>query len=136
MATVTTDLEEGMAKLGQQIVKLMAALTQTGQGSSHSSAPASPWEHGCRWRHSGRGTPSHPNLCSSSSGPGQTTPAPNLPSECGVEGTGTWSRDQGNCRSSTRREAQLVAKTQPLINVLDARVGAIWLENSLPQHWL
>ena len=41
-AMMTTDLGEGMAKLGWQIAKLMAELTQTGQGSTHSSAPASP----------------------------------------------------------------------------------------------
>ena len=42
---VTTKLGEGMAELGQQIAKLMAALTQTGQGSGQSSAPPGPQEH-------------------------------------------------------------------------------------------
>ena len=35
-AVVTTELGEGMAEPGQQIAKLMAALTQTGQGSTPS----------------------------------------------------------------------------------------------------
>ena len=48
-ATVTTNLGEGMAKLGQQIAKLMATLMQTRHGSSHPSAPSSLWEHGHRW---------------------------------------------------------------------------------------
>ena len=43
-AMVTTYLGKGMADLGQQITKLMAALTQTGQGSSHSSVPPSSLE--------------------------------------------------------------------------------------------
>ena len=49
-----------MAELGQQIAKLMA---QTRQGSSPSSAPSSPWEHGHRQGHSGRNILSHPNSC-------------------------------------------------------------------------
>ena len=56
-AVVTTDPGEGTAKLGQQIAKLMAALTQIGQGSSHSSAPASLQECGHGWGCSGRGIP-------------------------------------------------------------------------------
>ena len=135
-AVVATDPGEGMAKLGHKIAKLMAALPQTRQGSSHPSAPANPWEHGCRQGCSGRGTPSYPNPHSSSGGPAQMTPVHNLPMECGVEGTVTQSRDQGNCRPSTRRLVQLVAKTQPLFNILDARAGAIWLENALPQGQL
>ena len=60
-AMVTTNLVEGMAELSQQIAKLMATLPQTGQGSSPSSAPHSPWECGHGWGHSGSSTPSHPN---------------------------------------------------------------------------
>ena len=46
---VTTDPGEGIVKLGQQIAKLMATLTWTGQGSSPSSAPGSPQECGHGW---------------------------------------------------------------------------------------
>ena len=42
-ATVATNLGEGMAKVGQQVAKLMVSLTQTRQGSSPSNAPGSPW---------------------------------------------------------------------------------------------
>ena len=42
-----------MAELGQQIAKLMAALTKAGQGSNPCSAPSSPqerlWE-GTQWQ--------------------------------------------------------------------------------------
>ena len=41
-AMVMTDPGEGTAELGQQIAKLMAALTQAGQGNGPSSAPGSP----------------------------------------------------------------------------------------------
>ena len=48
MATEATDLGEGMVELGQEIAKLMAALTKAGQGSNPSSMPSSPqvrpWE--------------------------------------------------------------------------------------------
>ena len=74
-AMVTTNFGERTAKLVQQIAKLMAALTQTEQGSGHSSAPPSPQGHGHRWGCSGRGTPSCQNPHSGSGSPGQTTPA-------------------------------------------------------------
>ena len=51
-ATVATDPGDGMAELGQQIAKLMPALTKAGQGNNPSSAPSSlhkrPWE-GTQW---------------------------------------------------------------------------------------
>ena len=62
-AAVTTDPGEEMAKLGQQIAKLMATLTQTGHGSSPSSALGSPWECGHGWGCIGRSNPSCPNTC-------------------------------------------------------------------------
>ena len=52
----------------------------------------------------------------------------------GVEGTGSWGSDQGNCSPSVRARVQLGAEIQTPSSVLDARVGAIWLENALPQH--
>ena len=42
-AAIATDSGKGMAELGQQIARLMAALTKAGQGSNPSSAPSSPW---------------------------------------------------------------------------------------------
>ena len=130
---VTTNPWEGTAKQGEQIAKLMATLTQNRQGSSHCSAPGSPQECGHGWGHSGRGTPSCTNSHNSRGGPSQFTPACSLPTEWGVEGKGSWGSDQGNCRPSVRGRVQLVAETHTLSRVLDARVGAIWLENALPQ---
>ena len=45
-AAVATDLGEGMVELGQQIARLMAALTKARQGSNPSSAQSSPLERG------------------------------------------------------------------------------------------
>ena len=78
-ATVTIDPVEGIAELSKQIDKLMAAMTQTGQGNSPSSTPSSPQEHGCGLGHSGRSTPSYSNSCNGRDGPGQMTPAHSLP---------------------------------------------------------
>ena len=50
-AAVATDSGERTTESGQQIAKLMAALTKAGQGSNPASAPSSPRERGC-------GTPS------------------------------------------------------------------------------
>ena len=41
---VTTNPGKKMAKLGQQIAKVMATLTKTRQGSSPSSVPGSLWQ--------------------------------------------------------------------------------------------
>ena len=45
-AMAMTDLGEGTAELGQQIAKLMSALTQAGQDYGHSSMPSSTRERG------------------------------------------------------------------------------------------
>ena len=101
-AMVISNLGEGMAELSQQISKLMAALTQTGQGRSPSSTLGSPLEHSCGLGNGGRSTPSHPNSHSGRGGPGQTTPAHSLPMEQGVEETGIWGSHQDNCRPNPR----------------------------------
>ena len=74
--------KEGMVELGQQIAKLMAALTKVGQGNNPSSVPSSPLERGQRRGCSGSNTSSHPNSHNGRVGPGQTTPAHSLPTGC------------------------------------------------------
>ena len=56
MVMVTTDSQEGMADLGQQIAKLIASLTKAGQGNSPSSVPSSPQERGHRRGHNSSST--------------------------------------------------------------------------------
>ena len=83
-SAVTTQPVEGASDLGNQIARLMTALTKAGQGNSPGSTPNSP-------RHRGRGKPgrstsSHPNSYNGQTGLGQTTSA------CSVSaghGTGT-----------------------------------------------
>ena len=102
-ATVATDPGEGIAELGQQIARLMAALTEAGQGSNLSSTPGNPQERGC-----GRAemvvTPQSPNSHYGRSGPGQATPAHSLPTGCGTWGNGKRSNDQNNQGTGRRRE--------------------------------
>ena len=69
-ATVTTESEEGMVELGQQIVKLMVILTKAGQGNNPSSAPSSPWERGHGRGNNDSNTYSCPNSGNGRSGPG------------------------------------------------------------------
>ena len=92
----------------------MAALTQTGWGSSPTSAPDSPWECAHRHVYSRRGTPSCPDSHNGRGGPGQITLAHSLLTECGVEGTGSQGGEQGNFRPSVRGRVQLVTETHSL----------------------
>ena len=55
-ATVATDSREGATELGQQIAKLMAALTKAGHSSNPASAPSSPRERGHGRGHADRTT--------------------------------------------------------------------------------
>ena len=82
-AAAATNSGEGMAELGQQIARLIVALTRAGQGSNPSSAPSSPQERGHGRGHSCSSTPNHLSSHNSINGPGQTTPACSLPSGCG-----------------------------------------------------
>ena len=102
-ATVTTDPGEGIAELGQQIVKLMAALNKAGQGSNPSSVQVSPRREAMGGDANGSCTLSHPNSNNGRSGPGQTTPAHSLPTGCGAGANGTVNNGQNNQRSSKRR---------------------------------
>ena len=103
-AMVMTDLGVGTAELGQQIAKLMAALTQAGQGNGHSSVPSSPWERGHGWGHNSVSTPSHPSSHSGRGGHGQMTPAHSLPTRHGAGSTGNGSNGQDKQGSSARGE--------------------------------
>ena len=103
-ATVATDLGEGMAELGQQIARLMAALAKAGQVNNPSSALSSPWERGCGRGWNGSITPNHPNSQNGRSGPGQTNPSHSLPTGCGTGGNEMWSNGQSNQGTGPRRE--------------------------------
>ena len=94
---VTTEPVEGTTKLGNQIARLMAALTRAGQGNSPGSAPNSPRHRGCGRGWMDRNTPSHPNSHNGQTGLEQTTLACRISAGCS---TGTTSQNQGNAQES------------------------------------
>ena len=102
-ATVTTDLGDRTAELGQQTVKLIASLTHAGQGNSPCSVPSSPWERGWRGGCNSGGIPIHPNSCNGRGGPCQMTLAHSLTNWHGVGSTGKGCNGQGNQGPSARR---------------------------------
>ena len=60
-SAVTTEPVEGTTELGNQIAKLMAALTRARQGNSPASAPYSPRQRGCGRGWMDRKTPGCPS---------------------------------------------------------------------------
>ena len=91
-SAMTTEPVKGPTELGNQITKLMAALTRAGQGNSPTSAPNSPRQrgHGRGWMD--RNTPGCTSSHNDQTGLGQTASAHSVSAGCG---TGTTSQDQG-----------------------------------------
>ena len=96
-SAVTTEPVKGTTELGNQIARLMAALTRAGQGNSPSSAPDSPRHRGHGREQMDRNTPGCPNSHNGQTGPGQTTSACSLSASCS---TGTTSQSQRNAQGS------------------------------------
>ena len=128
-ATTATDLGEGMAELGHQIARLMAALTKAGQGSNPSSMPSSPEERGCGRGHNGSNTPNCPDSHNGRSGPGQITPACSLPTGHGMGAMELGVMAKGLAQGG---RAQPIGVTHIVSNALGARGGATWQGNALP----
>ena len=98
-AVVATDSGEGATELRQQIAKLMAVLTKSGQGSNHASAPSSPRDRDCGRGCADRGTAGCPSSHNCQTSLGQTVPDCSTPSG---HGTGvTISRNQGQMSHRT-----------------------------------
>ena len=70
-SAMTTEPAEGTTGLGNQIAKLMATLTRTGQGNSPASAPNSPGQRGHGRGQTDRNTPGHPSSYNDQTGLGQ-----------------------------------------------------------------
>ena len=81
---MATNSGKGTTELGQQIAKLMAALTKAKQGSSPASAPSNSRERGCGMGHADRATPSHPSSHNGQTGPRQTALDCRTPTGCGT----------------------------------------------------
>ena len=92
-SAVTTEPVEGNTELGNQIAKLMAALTRAGQGNSPGSTPNSPRQRGHGRGQTDRNTPGHPNSHNGQTGLGQTASTCSTSVGCGTGTTTTG--DQG-----------------------------------------
>ena len=96
-SAVTTEPVEGTTELGNQIARLMAALTRAGQGNSPGSVPNSPRHRGHGRGQMDRNTPSCCNSHNGQVGPVQTTSAHSISAGCR---TGTTGQSQGNAQGS------------------------------------
>ena len=72
-SAATTEVPSGWKELGNQIARLMAALTRAEQSTHSASAPSSPRHRGCGRGQTDRHTPVHPNSHNGWTGLGQTS---------------------------------------------------------------
>ena len=72
-SAATTEVPSGSKELGDQIARLMAALTRAEQSSHSASAPSSPRHRGRRRGQTDRNTPVCPNSHNGQTGLGQTS---------------------------------------------------------------
>ena len=72
-SAATTEVPSGSKELGDQIARLMAALTRAEQSTRSASAPSSPRHRGHGRGQTERYTPVHPNSHNGRTGLGQTT---------------------------------------------------------------
>ena len=101
---------EGAFELGNQIARLMAALTRAEQGNSPSSAPNSPRHRGHGKGRTDRSTLSHPNSHNGWTGLGQTTSAHSVSAGCS---TGTAGQGQENAQGSKDGQGNASNKRDP-----------------------
>ena len=112
-SAVSTEMASGSKELGDQIARLMAALTRAEQGSHPASAPNSPRHKGCGRGHMDRNTPVHPSSHNGQTGLGQTT---SICSSSITTREGTESPHKGNMRvqNSVQGVAQSTRDTNSL----------------------
>ena len=72
-SAAATEVPSGSKELGDQIMRLMAALTRAEQSSCSASVPSSPWHRGCGRGRKDRNTSAHPNSHNGWTGLGQTS---------------------------------------------------------------
>ena len=72
-SAAATEAVDSSKELGDQIARLMAALTRAEQGNHPASAPNSPRHRGCGRGQMDRNTPTHPSFHNGQTGLGQTT---------------------------------------------------------------
>ena len=109
-SAVTTKPIEGTTELGNQIARLMAALTRARQGNSTSSAQNNPRHRGHGKGRTGRNTSSCSNSHSGQTGLGQATSAHSI--SAGHQ-TGTTGQSQGNAQGSKDSQGSVSNKKDP-----------------------
>ena len=72
-SAAVTEVPSGLKELGDQIVRLITALTRAEQSTHSASAPSSPRHRGCGRGRADRQTPVHPNSHNGQIGLGQTS---------------------------------------------------------------
>ena len=72
-SAAATEVPSGSKELGDQIARLMAALTRAEQNSCSASAPSSPWHRGRGRGRTDRNTSVHPNSHNGQTSLGQTS---------------------------------------------------------------
>ena len=89
-SSATTEVPSSSKELGDQIARLMAALTRAEQGGHPDSAPSSPRHRGCGRGWKDRNTSVHPNSHNGQTGMGQTTStcSSSITNRAGVESPG------------------------------------------------
>ena len=132
-SAVTTKPVKGTTELGNQIAKLMAALTRAGQGNSPSSAPNSPRQRGCRREQTDRKTPGHANSIMAELVWDRLL-LPAAPLLAMAQGPPLLeARDRMPKDPKIAREALQIGRTPAPSSVSGAKVGATWLKNVPPQ---
>ena len=130
-SAASTEVATGSRELGDQIARLMAALTRVEQGSHPASAPNSP-----RHRGHGRGQadgniPTCPSSHNGWTGLGQAT-STHSSSFAGRESTDSQRRGNIQAQNGAQGGAQ-ITRDSNLLQCLDARVGVTWWGNAPPQ---
>ena len=109
-SAMTTEPVEGASELGNQIARLMAALTRAGQGNSPGSTPKSPRHRGHGRGRTDRSTPRCPYSHNSQTGLGQTASAHDVSAG---HGTGTTGQGQGNAQGPKDGQGNASNKKDP-----------------------
>ena len=130
-SAATTEVVDGSKELGNQIVRLMAALTRAEQGNCPTSAPNSPRHRGHGRGQMDRNTPTCPSSHNGQTGLGQTTSTHSSSATSQVAAT---SQEGGIPKDSmVVRVVPKTQKTPTHFNASNAKVGVTWLGSVLLQ---
>ena len=130
-SAVTTKPVEGASELGNQIVRLMAALTRAGQGNSPGSTPNSPRHRGHGRGRTDRTTSSCPNSNNGQTGLGRLPP-PTMYLLVMEQGPQSKVKEMPKDPKIDRVMLQ-TRSTTVYFSVSDVKVGATWLGSVSPQ---